>query len=267
MLPASTWKLDKWEDFFTLENSLVVIALGISTMATLAAIYAIQSIRRVQQMLALMAMSARPVRAKTIQSEESFWQELQALTIIEKYFYGFLALSIGCQVIILIIWLLYKLYEKMPKHEFATLEIIVKSGASQIRITTMKVTCQPMSLIQEADQSVAIVKATGPTQRMTLHLNWGNRVYRHIATDSLIYPKSVIVLTREQGKIASWILKNPYTVYTGLIYHDKKGNLRKAPASLHDLPRSTVCFTQVRRDVLGGNLPQIPEHSTGIASV
>ena len=38
MLPQSTWDLQKREDFFTFENSLTVVALGISTAAMLAVV-------------------------------------------------------------------------------------------------------------------------------------------------------------------------------------------------------------------------------------
>ncbi len=66
MLPQSTWDIEKWEDFFTLENSPIVIALGVSTAAMMAVVYGIQPIHRVRQILALMAIAARPVHAKTI---------------------------------------------------------------------------------------------------------------------------------------------------------------------------------------------------------
>ncbi len=263
MLPQSTWDLEKWEDFFTLENSLTVTALGVSTAAMLAVVYAIKSVHRVRQMLALMAIAARPVHAKTIESEGSLLEQIQALTTLEKYFYGVLILSVFWHVLIAVLWLIYKICKNRPRTEFATLELVLKSGASQVRILVMKVTCSPMSLIQEADQAVAIVKTEGPTRKMTLHLNWGNRVYRQVATDVLVNPKSVIKLSSTQGDVTGWILKHPHLVHTELTYHDKRGNSIKAPASLHDLPRGTVCFNQNRLDLPPSTLPNISERWTG----
>ena len=147
--------------------------------------------------------------------------------------------------------------------EFAMLELVLKSGASQVRILVMKVNCSPMSLIQETDQAVAIVKTEDPARRMTLHLNWGNQVYRHVAKDALVNPKSVIKLSSTQGNLTGWILKHPHLVHTELTYHDKRGNLIKAPASLHDLPRGTVCFNQNKLDLPPGNLSNISERWTG----
>ena len=78
-----------------------------------------------------------------------------------------------------------------------------------------------MSLIQETDQAVAIVKTEGPARRMTLHLNWGNRVYRHVATNALANPKSVIALSSSQSNVTEWILKHPTVTDTNNTRHVK----------------------------------------------
>ncbi len=241
-LPASTWQLDKMSEFFTLANTLSFIAILLSTATLIFSILMCRQMNTIAYKVYLMSISAQTtyVRAER-QNETTIFEKwmtgYNTLEPINQFVFLTLILLTITQITLLIIAITcYHRHKPIPR-PYAKLDVIIKRKRKMIRITVLKIDCQPNTLRQTARKGVSDVKLKGSTFSASMVMKWHNRTISCLTSNNVIKPPTEIRLTVLQGLKLKRILWSSYLISSELVYYDDKGK-KTVRSTQVDRPRS-----------------------------
>ncbi len=244
-LPASTWQTDSLSEFFTLSNTLTLIAMLIALVSIFISILTCRLTLKMYQKIMLIAVSASRTYSYELSGNyteppESIMDEYYHLSPTLQAVIGIMIVLTVFQLTLLTAAVSWYLLKRSRRQPHAILDVIIKTGRSTVRIANIKINCQPGTLRQRARRGVSDLRLSGSLFRSYLLMRWHGRTLSHAKAAALIYPRTCVPLTFWQGLKLTRLFRSSYEVSTELTYVDENGRKTVDRHNVFDRPISIL---------------------------